>query len=129
MRIINNHTLISLTSASEGVTCYIFASSDDDLDPRCRYTIKAFHPSYQPESSGGKLHPPTFPTITMAMAESSKRGLERSGRNRDNTLGEATMQASGLIISLVQEAASYAPSAELQKAATVALIIFQTIQV
>ena len=63
----------------------------------------------------------------MAMAESSKRGLERSSRN--NTLGEATMQASGLIISLVQEAASYAPCAELQKAAAVALIIFQTIQV
>ena len=66
---------------------------------------------------------------TTAMEESSKYAIrvERSGRNTN--LGETSMQASSLIISLVQEAASYAPCSELQKAAILVLIIFETIQV
>ena len=58
--------------------------------------------------------------------ESSKHANGRSGHN---TLIEATMQASGVVISLVQEAAALAPCAELKQAAAVALIIFETIQV
>ena len=63
----------------------------------------------------------------MPMVENSKRAIEHSGRN--NNLREATMQASSVIISLVEEAASHAPCAELQKAAAAALIIFEAIQV
>ena len=73
---------------------------------------------------------PTVPTITMApesTGESSKHAIERPGHSTN--LGEATMRASGLIISLVQEAAALSPCAELKQAAAVALVIFQTIQV
>lgn len=59
--------------------------------------------------------------------ESSKHAIEPPGHNTN--LGEATMHASTLIISLVYEAAALAPCAELKQAASVALIIFQTIQV
>ena len=68
---------------------------------------------------------PHLPTL-LAMGESLKRAIDRSGHNND--LREATSQASSLIISL-KEAASYAPCAKLQKAAAGALIIFESIQV
>jgi hypothetical protein len=61
------------------------------------------------------------------MGESSRHAIERPGHNTD--LREATMLASGVIISLVKEAAAFAPCAELKQAAAVALIIFETIQV
>jgi hypothetical protein len=61
---------------------------------------------------------------SMGLGESStKPAIERPN------LSETAMQASGLIITLVQEAATLAPCAELKEAATVALIIFNTIQV
>lgn len=61
------------------------------------------------------------------MGESSRHAIERPGHNTD--LREATMLASGVILSLVKEAAAFAPCAELKQAAAVALIIFETIQV
>lgn len=61
------------------------------------------------------------------MGESSKHAIERPGHN--GNLGETTMHASSLIISLVQEAAAFAPCPQLKMAADVALTIFQTIQV
>ena len=68
------------------------------------------------------------------LGESSKlehAAIERPGpsRNTNTNLREATTHASGLIIRLVQEAAAFAPCAELKQAAAVALIIFETIQV
>ena len=62
----------------------------------------------------------------MALVESSKRAIRHSS---STSSGEAAMQASTLIISLVKEAAAIAPCVELQQAAAVALIIFETIQV
>jgi hypothetical protein len=62
-----------------------------------------------------------------SMGESSKFAIDRPGHNTN--LRETTMHASSLIISLVQEAATLAPCAELKQAAAVALIIFETIQV
>ena len=62
-----------------------------------------------------------------SLGESSKHAIERPGHNTN--LGEATMHASSLIVSLVQEAAALAPFPELKQAAAVALVIFQTIQV
>jgi hypothetical protein len=66
-----------------------------------------------PESKGG--------------GESSKHAIDPGHSNTN--WRETTMHASGVIISLVREAAALAPSAELKQAATVALIIFETIQV
>ena len=61
------------------------------------------------------------------MGESPNHAIERPGHNTN--LREATMLASGVVISLVREAASLAPCAELKQAAAVALVIFDTIQV
>ena len=64
----------------------------------------------------------------MAMGQSSKHAIiQRPGH--ETNMRETAMQASGLILSLVQEAAALAPCAELKQAAAVALIIFETIQV
>jgi hypothetical protein len=63
----------------------------------------------------------------MAMGESSKHAIQRPAH--DTNLSGTTMHATGLIISLVKEAAAFAPCAELKQAAAVALIIFDTIQV
>ena len=60
-------------------------------------------------------------------AECSKHAINHPLRHTD--LREATINASGLILSLVQEAAAFAPFAELKEAAAIALIIFETIQV
>jgi hypothetical protein len=63
-----------------------------------------------------------------SMGESStKPVIERPGHNTN--WSESAMHASSLVISLVQEAATLAPCAELKQAAAVALIIFDTIQV
>ena len=61
------------------------------------------------------------------MGESSKHAIERPGRGTN--FREVTLLGSGVIISLVQEAAAYAPCAELKQAAAVALVIIETIQV
>ena len=59
--------------------------------------------------------------------KTDQHAIEHPGHNTN--LGEATMHASSLIISLVQEAAALAPFAELKQAAAVTLIIFENIQV
>ena len=58
--------------------------------------------------------------------ESSKAIIERPGQRNWR---ETTMEASSLVLSLVKEAAAFAPIQHLQQAASAALIIFQTIQV
>ena len=64
----------------------------------------------------------------MATGESSRHAIQRSAHSNTN-LGETAMHASSLVLSLVKEAASLAPCAELKQAAAVALIIFNTIEV
>ena len=60
----------------------------------------------------------------MAMGESSKHAIGHS-----TNFGEAAVHASTLILSVVKEAATLAPSSELKQAAALALVIFETIQV
>ena len=68
---------------------------------------------------------------SMPVGECLKHAIERHGPgpSRNINFREATMHASSVIISLVQEAAALAPCAELKQAAAIALIIFETIQV
>lgn len=49
--------------------------------------------------------------------------------SHDIDLRETTVNASGLILSLVKEAAVLGPCVELKQAAVAALMIFETIQV
>jgi hypothetical protein len=63
------------------------------------------------------------------MAPESKGECSKHAITHNTNLREATVNASGLVLSLVKEAAAFAPCAELKQAAVVALIIFETIQV
>ena len=61
--------------------------------------------------------------------ETDQHAIESPLAGHNTKLGEATMDASSPIISLVREAAELAPYAELRQAASLALTIFETIQV